>query len=98
MKLQYNLYTVSVSWAYKVSVSEVNSASNLSEGRGWLLWQWYVTFHSSDENVILMHDHKKIKFVTRKEETEIPVWLCAADIEGMKAGEAVQTVSFWNAN
>ncbi len=57
-----------------------------------------MTFQSSDGNVILIHDHKKIKFVTRKEEPETPVWMCAADIEGMKVGEAVQTVSFWNAN
>ncbi len=57
-----------------------------------------MTFQSSDGNVILIHDHKKIKFVTRKEEPETPAWMCAADIEGMKVGEAVQTVSFWNAN
>lgn len=53
-----------------------------------------MTLKSSDENFILMHDHKKIKFVTRKEETEMLVWMCAADIEGIIFGEAVQTVSF----
>lgn len=50
-----------------------------------------MTFQSSDENFILIHDHKKIKFLTRKEETGIPVWMCAADIEGMKVGETEQT-------
>lgn len=46
-----------------------------------------MTFQSSDEYLILIHDHKKIK-------SEIPIWMCAADIEGMKLGEAMQTVSF----